>query len=150
MDEFSEPQKPKSSKAGVIGGICLGVLHLIAAIPGLAFLDYVTMVLSIPIYFFIGRKAAEILYEGTFNEYIPPEEGRNAGKGSLYIAIVISVGVLILRDVLRSLAFALNIISAVSLCWLVPAQIIIGLIFGILGVNSIVKNHTFEGDDNGY
>ena len=143
MDGYYEPQKRPSVKAGWIGGLFLGLLLLLPLIPGMEFMDYVVIVLSIPIYFLVGRRAAEGRYDSQRMEPEPLNGVQSTGMAAVFIALAIAVAVLILREVIADLA-GNSFLSAASLCWLIPAQFVSALIFGNMSVRIVIKSHSIE------
>ncbi|MHC1740532.1 MAG: hypothetical protein AB9897_05415 [Anaerolineaceae bacterium] len=144
MDDYPEHRRSGFLKSGLIGGLFLGLFHFIALIPNLEFFDWVTMIFSIPIYFFVARSAAENRYDAQREDSDPLDGVNTTGMGAIYIAVAISVAFLILREVIGNLVLGSNAINAASLCWLIPAQIAIAFIFGFMSVRMVIKNHNME------
>jgi cation transport ATPase len=142
-DDDLPDQKKRFYSAGWVGGLFLAFFNLLAAIPGFAFMQWVMLILCIPIYFMIARNAAQNRYQSQIEEADPIENVSSTGMGSTMIAITLSVVGIIIEEMLRN---AQDGSSLSVLCWLIPANIVLGFLFGAISTQMVIKSHQM--DDN--
>jgi len=142
MDDF-EPQEPpqKYYSSGWVGGFFLSLFNFMAAIPGFSFMRWVMLVLSVPIFFLIARTGAQNRYQSQIEDSDPFANVSATGLGCTMIAIVFSVVGIIISELLQKTQDGS---SLAVLCWLIPAQIIMGFTFGAISTQMVIKSHQMD------
>jgi hypothetical protein len=146
MEDGSDRNTHRYYSSGWIGGIFFLFFNFTPMVPGLQFMDWLLQIISLPMYFFIARSAAEKRYHEQQADADPLEGMRSTAMGAVMIALIFSVVTMILVEVIRSMISSYDLISPASLCWKVPSQIIIALLAGGFSSNIVEKNYKQDGN----
>jgi ABC-type phosphate transport system permease subunit len=141
MEDYSNRDSRKYFASGWIGGICFVILYAVAWIVGLQILDWMILVVSIPIYFFVARSAAEKRYQAQQGNAEPLEGVRSTAMGAVAIALIFSVVSAILLQVIGSMFSSYDLAGPATLCWKVPLQCGIAVVMGYFSSQIVINNY---------
>jgi hypothetical protein len=148
MDEnYGQTRKTNPGfRFGLIGGLILGFLFFIQIILKKNVFDIPIIIISIPVYFLLGRSAAMAQYEVQRESFESVGSVQSTGMGAALTAVVIVWLAIIIRAIIRDAMGVQILTDPVSLCLDFGASGGSATLMGSLGGKSVVKQYS-SGED---